>query len=263
MNCSNCHSELPAGKAQCTSCKTWNVVDIEDLGDQTVTLDKVKSAEADRIKIGDWGLVWGGGIVKTSVTLLGGAPGAGKSTLLLQLSDLIVESEKHQVRKEILYIATEEALEEIKLRADRLNIKNLQYIRMAPAMGGGLDLAKIMANREPVAVIIDSLQGFAGDNLIGQVHICETAKKAAVMLNAPFILISHVTKDGELAGLNDLQHAVDTTMTFFPDETGIRMLEVTKNRFGRAFVHLVCEMGEHGLSILEETEDETEDSDDG
>lgn len=261
MNCSQCDEKIPLGKAQCPSCKHWNngkdtfTADI----DESILLSEVKSAGDNRIKTGDWDYCWGGGLVRTSVTLLGGLPGAGKSTMLLQLLASVHAHLKESINpdRESMYIATEEALPEIKLRADRLGIN--APIRMIPAMSGVANLGAILETRKPVCIILDSLQGMIGvDERMG-VELLTTIKKFSVTLEAPSIVISHVNKQGDYAGLMTYQHAVDCLLTLSPDEeNGLRTLEVLKNRNGRAFIKSKFEMTENGLILVLEDEDDEE-----
>lgn len=269
--CVRCDTPLKDGKAKCHGCGLWNIVpggNRNDYIDDSVTLDKVVSADHTRLKINKavdycWGATLKNnkpvalGMVITSASLIGGVPGAGKSTMLLQLSNAVAK----KTNKEAIYIAAEEALEEVKQRADRLNLSELYRIRMVPAMNGA-NVAKVLQrHNEPSIVIIDSLQGLVGDEPELQLEVCKIGKLYAVQLRAPVIIISHVTKDDVIAGRMTLQHAVDTTMTFFPEENkeDYRTLHVLKNRFGRAHIGYVFEMTAEGLIPVCEEEKLTED----
>jgi DNA repair protein RadA/Sms len=273
--CKLCSAKLPENKTKCKECGTWNIEDTfqqfesksgED-ADGSITLDKVKSEEAKRLITGPWDYCWGGGIVQTSTTLIGGSPGAGKTTLLLQICDIIGETipldayEKGE--GQCLYIAAEQSSAEIKLTAERLDLDNIKMIRMVPAMGGYAEIGNILARRKPKFAVLDSLQGLCGEDQEATIAVLDIMKKFAVEGKFPFIAINQVTKDGELAGLMKYQHHVDCTMTFFPEPDGTRILEVMKNRFGRAHIDMAFEMTEKGLVHLpdydnEDTEDEAE-----
>lgn len=241
LTCRVCDSALKPNMAQCPECGAWNSDDPEK--DESQLLADVKSAEGDRIKTGLWDVVWGGGIVRTSTTLFGGLPGAGKSTLLLQLLDSVYSI----TQTEGIYIATEEVLPEIKMRADRLGIRNQRGIRMIPAMGG-VDVASILVRRKPGIVVVDSLQGLVGEDDNQAIALLNSLKKFSGFLNAPSIIISHVTKAGDYSGLMTYQHAVDTLLLMTPDEEdGVRTLSVRKNRYGRAFISQYFSMTEKGL----------------
>lgn len=258
--CTSCEAPLPDGKLQCVKCKSWSGLS-DDEKDESITLDQVVSAEGDRIHTGFLDDVWGGGIVRTSVTLFGGLPGAGKSTILLQLLDAVYEHTK----TEGIYVATEEVLAEIKLRADRLKIKNQRAIRMIPAMGGVANVGDILLKRKPGIIVLDSLQGLVGEDDGAAVDLLHNLKKWSATLLAPVIVISHVTKDGDYAGLMTYQHAVDTCFLMTPDDDdGLRTLFVRKNRFGRAHIEEEFDMTETGLVLVTETAegDDTEYGDD-
>lgn len=264
-NCYRCQEELKPNRLRCLSCGAYNITGdgLEDGtdNDKSVALCDVVSAEHDRVATGPWDICFGGegknyGIVRTSVSLLGGSPGAGKSTLVLQIAN--------QADGEVIYIAAEEALPEIKSRADRLSLKHQKNIRMVSALSGA-SLNQVIKSRpeKPKMIIIDSLQGLVGEDAEAQLEICKLSKVYAVKLACPFLIISHVTKSDVLAGRLTLQHAVDTTMTFFPvpemlAESGepLRMLDVMKNRFGAARVKCFFEMTGNGLVHTELGEDE-------
>lgn len=227
--------------------------------DETVLLSQVTDAPLSRIEnTGPWDPLFSkdGGIVTTSVTLVGGAPGAGKSTMALQLIDRIAASTK----REGLYVCWEEAKEEVKSRAQRLKLKNPDLIRLFP-MGATTDLGTIFSSRKPCAVVIDSLQGLTPDPAEA-VSFCKIFKEFAVSLGSPFVVIDHIVKDGELAGLMDLQHEVDITMLFtqpWGKEDPRRQLSLEKSRMGPTNRIVVLEMTNEGLI---EGEDDDDDDDD-
>jgi len=172
--------------------------------------------------------------------------------MALQLSDKICQITK----KEIIYIGTEETAQQIKARASRLGVINMDRIRIFP-MGANSDLGGILLSRKPCAVILDSLPGLTNDPEQA-VELCKRFKEYAVELNAPIIIIDHVTKDDDFAGLMQLQHAVDTTITIFPDKHGTRQMTTIKNRFGPANFSIEMEMTEKGLIEGEEFDEETD-----
>jgi DNA repair protein RadA/Sms len=202
------------------------------------------------------------GIVRTSASLIGGAPGAGKSTLVLQIANAVAGR-----YGEVIYLMAEEALPEVKMRADRLQLTNVRPIRMVNALSGNVSLRDVVnarvknAGHRPYLVLVDSLQSLVGSDDALQLEVCKACKEFATSLHAPFIIVSHVTKEEVIAGKLALQHQVDTTMTFFADDMGIRVLHVEKNRFGRAHVEKEFLMTEKGLFPVPES-DETEDDED-
>ena len=134
-SCQNCGSQSPKWMGKCTSCGEWNSfveeivapkqstgkLSVQILGNQALTLENIQANKTPRIgiEIGEFNRVLGGGIVPGSLILLGGDPGIGKSTLALQLALGLKELN-------VLYTSGEESLQQIKLRAERLNIKNNQ-----------------------------------------------------------------------------------------------------------------------------------------
>jgi DNA repair protein RadA/Sms len=269
MNCHKCDSPLKSDGSRCVKCGAWNTVPSKAAEgpafdgaepDGTIVLSKVTSAEQSRIHLEHWDPVWGGGLVPTSTTIFAGEPGSGKSTGLLQLLNLYM---RLYVQNETLYVAAEECKEEIRMRADRIGVKNQDRLRIVPAMQGVGNLADIMRNRKPGLIVFDSLQGLAPDDPTMQKDLCKVAKEYAVVLQSPIIIISQVNAGGDILGQEALQHAVDTTMLMSTDEAGLRCLTVKKNRFGPAQVSMYFEMTETGLSIvskedLEDNEEEEE-----
>jgi predicted ATP-dependent serine protease len=136
----------------------------------------------------------------------------------------------------------------VRLRADRLGIEHQDQFRMVPAMKGVDNLATIFLTYKPAVIVLDSLQGLAGDDHAAQLQLCKVTKEYAIELGSPVIIISHVNKGGDLAGFNDLQHEVDTTLVLTGEGDSLREFNVKKNRFG-ANVTLYCEMTATGLTI--------------
>lgn len=233
--------------------------------DGTILLSNVVKNKILRIKTGPWDQVFGGnetegyGIVRASVILIGGAPGAGKSTLSLQLSDEICEV----TQREIIYIAAEEANEPIAVRASRLGLRNANRIRVVP-MGHSGDLSNILLTRRPSAIILDSLSGIA-KGINEEVEMAEALKDHAVELDAPVLIVDHVNKQEEFAGLMELQHVVDATVSLYPVYDQIREMRAVKNRHGAANVIIQLKMTPTGLVMAtkEDLDEDDEDDDDG
>ncbi len=228
--------------------------------DDTVLLDDAVLAEVERVPTGIADLCFGGdensgaGLVRTSTVLLGGDPGAGKTTLCLQLSDVFAG----RFKRETLYIANEQDPAEIKTTSKRLRLKNMRLIRIVKAMGGvQTDIGAYLLRYNPCLVILDSVTKWSGEDMNLAVTICQRLKDYTVRLNAPSIIVNQVTKDGEHAGLNKMQHAVDATMLFevWGENPGDpRRLHVRKNRFGPAPVSQYFEMTGIGLFEISEQE---------
>ncbi len=263
--CVSCGYKFDADKTQCPSCRKFNPDPVFDAdGDGTVLLSDAAIPPVRRIVTGAWDPCFGVetdddgeellGIVSSSSNLLGGAPGAGKSTLSLQLCDAIAKA----TAREILYIATEEGMGPIRARAQRLKLKNISRIRMLP-MGVDGDLATIIANRKPAAFVFDSLSdGFPDPK--DQIEFCRRLKAYCVDLDAPAIIVDHVTKDEDFAGFMALQHQVDATLLFTVYDDGVRELKTVKSRNG-ACRKVLLNMTNRGLQYRSPEEDEPDDED--
>jgi len=175
--------------------------------------------------------VLGGGLVPGSLVLVGGEPGIGKSTLLLQVALQMTDTK-------ILYVSGEESEQQIKMRAERIGIKNeqcfiLNETRTQSIFGQVKEL-------QPDILVIDSIQTLQTDSLdstagsISQIRECAAEmQRFAKESHTPVFLIGHITKDGAIAGPKILEHMVDTVLQFEGDRNyGYRILRSHKNRFG-------------------------------
>lgn len=256
MKCSSCGYNLPDGKLRCINpkCRMWNVGARTSFDDNTVIMSDAKLAEVERIETGLVDFCFGGGITRTSITLLGGDPGSGKTTLCLQLADFFAG----KYGKEALYIANEQDATELKTTGARLCLKHMPLIRIVKAMGGvSADIGAYLLHYKPCFIVLDSVTKWAGEDANVAVVICQRLKDYTVRLNAPTLVINQVTKGGEHAGLNKMQHAVDTTMLFEvwgENPNDPRRLHVRKNRFGPAPVSQYYEMTQTGLFEITEVE---------
>jgi DNA repair protein RadA/Sms len=191
------------------------------------------------------------GIVRGSANLIGGSPGAGKSTLFLQMSANVIE----RYELPVLYLASEEQLPQIKSRAERLKIKGNRLLRFVDLRKGTADLSIILRAHKFGFLILDSLKALA-ESPEDCIVLCKVIKEFATFLHAPAVISQHVNKGGDMAGLMSLQHEVDATLTFFPDEDDInpenneplRVMHTVKNRNGRAGVDVELDMSVRGLS---------------
>lgn len=247
LECRKCGSVLRDGSARCLDCGAWNVLG----GSRTKThkalpLSAIEQKLVERLHTGPWDNVYGGGLVRTSVYLLGGQPGAGKSTFLLQLCDRLVDENTSAV-----YIATEESPEEIKARADRLGLKLQQNILMISALDDTDDsistLDGVLESVTPAVLIVDSLQGLTSGDYSASLETLKKIKSRCVKHRCPGIVISHITKGGDYAGFMTFQHAVDCLLTLSVDHNGIRTLRTEKNRNGPAPAECALRMTEQGL----------------
>jgi DNA repair protein RadA/Sms len=177
--------------------------------------------------------VLGGGVVPGSVTLLGGEPGIGKSTLLLQLLAKLANG-----GSPCLLVSAEESAQQVRMRAERLDslAPNLFIVAETalPAILGAID------HLQPAFVAVDSIQTVFDPELgsqpgtVTQVRECAGALVQRAKQHGPATwLVGHVTKDGQLAGPRQLEHLVDTVLSFEGDRHhGLRMLRAVKHRFG-------------------------------
>ncbi|MGN1041753.1 MAG: DNA repair protein RadA [Acutalibacteraceae bacterium] len=264
--CSECGYESAKWNGICPSCGQGNTM-VEEVRDRTlkrsVTSEKFSQADISQISIGEVSIseelrlhtgfreldrVFGGGIVRGSISLMGGTPGIGKSTLLLQICNYLDKNLK------ILYVSGEESKRQIKMRATRLKIKNENLYLMTET-----NLNKVVAEIEfthPDVVIIDSVQtmsnpesnSFPGS--VSQVKECTNAfLKLSKSMDITVILIGHVNKDGAIAGPKVLEHMVDTVLYFEGEsQTSYRILRAVKNRHGSTNEIGVFRMENSGIS---------------
>lgn len=246
--CGRCNARVHNDRSQCRSCGFWNVKDALPNGnDGTVLLSELGDAqELKRIVSGPWDPCFGGGIEVTSVTLIGGEPGAGKSTIATQILDAVCGV----TERTGLYVAAEENIKQINHRTSRLRVANRALMRMLPMNHIDRNIGQIILARKPCLVVIDSLSKLVKNDPANAVEICARFKDYATELECPFLIIDHVTKDGDFAGFEDLQHEVDCTMMYTVYDDGVRQLQTIKNRAGQGMVKRFFDMTENGLVPL-------------
>ncbi len=253
--CQKCGYQFSKWSGKCSSCDSWNSISEETVQKGTkgkkispLSLNHENSLTPIRLSINieEVDRVLGGGLVKGSIILLGGDPGIGKSTLVLQLANSLAEK--------CLYISGEESFEQIRLRANRLEIKS-QELGIIIATNLEDIEASIRGNKNVKLVIIDSIQTIystevpSSPGTVTQLRFCahkliELVKKS----NIACIFVGHVTKDGQIAGPKTLEHMVDTVLYFEGESTHqFRILRSIKNRFGSANEIGVFTMLETGL----------------
>ena len=219
----------------------------------TVKLDDVKKQDIVRTKTGfdELDRVLGGGLVKGSLTLLGGEPGIGKSTLILQICDKI------KGEGQVLYVSGEESAQQIKIRADRLGIKNNDIVFLGETDIDVIEDAILKTN--PKLVIIDSIQTMYSDEItsgpgsVSQVReITARIMKMCKQEEITTIIIGHVTKDGNIAGPRVLEHMVDTVLYLEGERYfAYRILRGVKNRFGSTNEIGMFEMNDIGMCEID------------
>jgi DNA repair protein RadA/Sms len=263
--CQQCGSVHPKWIGRCDACGAWNSL-IEEVAREAPPQSLAKDRRAGRA-LGFVGLtgpsllpprrctgiaeldrVCGGGFVPGSAILVGGDPGIGKSTLLLQAAAAI------GVRSGAAYITGEEAIDQVRLRAERLGVANSPVL-LAAASNVRDIVASLDRDDAPDLVVVDSIQTMYLDTMdsapgtVSQVRgasqeLIRVAKRRGFVL----VLVGHVTKEGVIAGPRVLEHMVDTVL-YFEGERGhrFRILRAVKNRFGATDEIGVFEMSDRGL----------------
>jgi DNA repair protein RadA/Sms len=261
--CQNCGAQTPKWTGQCSTCNEWNTIVEEVIQKEEkrnwkqastskkhikpLRIEEIQLNPEERIKTNNQELdtVLGGGLVKGSVTLLGGEPGIGKSTLLLQVA--------LSISQKTLYVSGEESQSQIKMRAERIDTSQSNCLILTET-----NTQQIFKNIEEVVpefLIIDSIQTLhtnsieASPGSISQIRettaeLIKFAKETAT----PVLLIGHINKEGQIAGPKILEHMVDVVLQFEGDRNHTyRILRSQKNRFGSTAELGIYEMLSDGL----------------
>jgi len=274
--CTDCGTEHGQWQGQCASCKAWNTLSQINLGSSsssTSPATKVDfrkegySGDKSNVQnlsdidlealprfsstIDEMDRVLGGGLVPGSAILIGGNPGAGKSTLLLQIMCLLANS-----GKPALYVTGEESLQQVGMRAKRLNLpeKNLKMM----AETNVEQICKAAQEHQPQLLVVDSIQVMhSGDVASAPGSVSQVRECAAYLIqyakqtNTVLFLVGHVTKDGNLAGPKVLEHMIDCfIMLEGGNDSKYRILRGQKNRFGAVNELGVFAMTETGLKEI-------------
>ncbi|MEP3438594.1 MAG: DNA repair protein RadA, partial [Hoeflea sp.] len=264
--CQNCGAVTPRWAGKCESCNAWNTIVEENPGSgiggaskrlvgkgrvmELVPLEG-ETPEAPRITSGITELdrVTGGGFVPGSALLVGGDPGIGKSTILLQAAAELARS-----GKKVIYISGEEAIAQVRMRAQRLGLRDAS-VQLAAETSVEDILTTLEADTPPALLILDSIQTLwtsQVDSAPGTVTQVRTAAQAMIRyakkMGTTTILVGHVTKDGQIAGPRVVEHMVDAVF-YFEGEGGhqFRIMRAVKNRFGPTDEIGVFEMTGGGL----------------
>ena len=263
--CSGCGYESAKWLGKCPACNEWNSFYEEKVINTSSTsggksninkeksiprkLKEVEGIEATRTSTGinELDRVLGGGLVKGSLVLVGGEPGIGKSTLILQLCD------KVQGDGKVLYISGEESAEQVKIRADRLNINNDEIMFLGETNIDNIQEAIFSVN--PKLVIIDSIQTMYSEEITSAAGTVSQVREITARImrmckdnGITTIIIGHVTKDGNIAGPRVLEHMVDTVLYLEGERYfSYRILRSVKNRFGSTNEVGMFEMKNEGM----------------
>ena len=262
--CTNCGNETMKWQGRCPACGAWN--SIEEYKEQksplpkaaspvrgTVrkprTLAEVEGTDEIRFSTGSPELdrVLGGGAVKGSLVLVGGAPGIGKSTLLLQICRHVCQ--EHTV----LYVSGEESERQLKMRAQRLNVDSEKLLVLSETSMG--EILSAVSEVQPDILIADSIQTLydadstSAPGSISQVKDCTMSlMRLSKTYGITVFVVGHVNKEGAIAGPKVLEHMVDCVLYFEGDRsTNYRLLRAEKNRFGSTNELGVFEMIDTGL----------------
>ena len=264
--CTQCGNETLKWQGRCPACGAWNTIveqpaqeekkrgqgraaSSSHAGSRPQPLSQVETTDELRFPtgMGELDRVLGGGAVRGSLVLVGGAPGIGKSTLMLQICDNLCQTSS------VLYVSGEESERQIKLRAERLGVKGERlYLYSQTNLD---DIVESVRELSPDVLIIDSIQTlYNGENAsppgsVAQVKDCTmTLMQLAKGQGVTIFVIGHVNKEGSIAGPKVLEHMVDCVLYFEGEQhNSYRILRAAKNRFGATNEIGVFEMADNGL----------------
>ncbi len=266
--CTSCGNETMKWQGRCPACGQWNTI-VEHKAAPAVktkgvtrtagprksakTLSEVDTAAEVRFSTGmaELDRVLGGGAVRGSLVLVGGAPGIGKSTLLLQLCAYVCRA------LTVLYVSGEESETQLKMRAIRLGVSGDKlYVLSETAME---DILETVEELKPDVLVIDSIQtlytqeGTSAPGSISQVKECTmTLMHLAKSQGVTVFVVGHINKEGSIAGPKVLEHMVDCVLYFEGDRnSSYRLISAAKNRFGSTNELGVFDMHETGLVEVE------------
>ena len=265
--CTSCGNETAKWAGKCPACGAWNT--IVEQPEQPRTAGKIPPSRSaggpkrracpvtelrtdEEIRfptgMGELDRVLGGGAVKGSLVLVGGAPGIGKSTLMLQICDQLCKSSR------VLYVSGEESEHQLKLRAKRLHVDSPNLLVLSETSLG--EVLEAVTAEAPEVLIVDSIQTLWNEALdspagsVSQVKDCAMAlMQVAKGRGITVFVIGHVNKEGSIAGPKVLEHMVDCVLYFEGEQqNSYRILRAAKNRFGATNEIGVFEMEDSGLS---------------
>ncbi len=263
--CTECGNETPKWHGKCPSCGAWNTV-VEQPTEKMVkkgnavsyntiptlvpkSMSEVETTDELRFPtgMGELDRVLGGGAVKGSLVLVGGAPGIGKSTLMLQICDNLCRFAS------VLYVSGEESERQIKLRAERLQVKGKGLYLLSET--NLENMIEAVHTLRPDVLIVDSIQTLSNAEVASAPGSVTQVKECTVALmqlakgeGVTIFVIGHVNKEGSIAGPKVLEHMVDCVLYFEGERhMAYRILRAAKNRFGATNEIGVFEMEDGGL----------------
>ncbi|MCU1489785.1 MAG: repair protein RadA, partial [Acidimicrobiaceae bacterium] len=261
--CEECGAAAPRWSGRCAQCGSWNSL-VEERVVRTVA-DEAAALLAEPVELAAISAEGGapvptgvaeldralaGGLVPGSVTLIGGEPGVGKSTLLLQAA-----AQRAAAGGRVLLVSAEESPEQVRRRADRLGAA-VEGVALLPTTSLSSALSAAERHR-PDLLVVDSIQtvgdpGLGAPGSVAQVRECAARLVAfSKQQGVATVLVGHVTKEGSLAGPRVLEHLVDTVCSFEGERHhALRVLSVTKHRFGPTGELGIFAMGERGLESV-------------
>lgn len=269
FTCQSCGAVYNRWRGKCEACGGWNTI-VEEAASHPMVgpsstrpsrakgrvfaleglTGDAKDAPRTRTGNGEFDRVAGGGLVPGSVLLLGGDPGIGKSTLLIQISAALARA-GHRVA----YISGEEAVAQVRLRAERLSLASAP-VELAAETNVEDIVATLSSGTPPRFAVIDSIQTMwtetveSAPGTVSQVRgSAQALIRFAKSQGTAVILVGHVTKDGQIAGPRVVEHMVDCVASFEGDSGHhFRILRAAKNRFGPTDEIGVFEMTDRGLA---------------
>jgi DNA repair protein RadA/Sms len=264
--CQSCGAAYSKWSGRCDNCGEWNTI-VEEAAAAPVSgtrsaVPKGRIARLVGLKgdtpapprlltgIGELDRVAGGGFVAGSGVLIGGDPGIGKSTLLLQALAKLAQSGER-----VVYVSGEEAIDQVRLRAERLGLADTDVLLLAETNVSDI-IATLSEGDVPAVTVIDSIQTLwspvieSAPGTVSQLRAAsETLVRFAKQKGSCVLLVGHVTKDGQIAGPKTIEHMVDTVLYFEGDRGHqFRILRAVKNRFGPTDEIGVFEMSDGGLA---------------
>ncbi len=261
--CQQCGKESAKWLGRCPNCDAWNTfvettvnrslpspTHMRSTTSALLELSQIRTSTHLRLPLGlsEMNRVLGGGLVPGSLILIGGEPGIGKSTLLIQLAATFAET-----NKPVAYISGEESVNQIKLRAERLNINSQGLFVLSET--NLLAILEHLEKLSPQLLVIDSIQTMYSEDIAGVPGSISQIRECTLQLmhwvkqkNIPAFITGHVTKDGSIAGPGTLEHIVDVVLYLEGEAfSNYRILRSVKNRFGSTNEVGIFEMCHNGM----------------